>query len=158
MKLNSLIQFESSLFFLVILSRQVFFSPRSMVLLNRHQSRWSSFPLFVLVFSLPTIVTTHSYRFFHQKFFPESSYFHHISSGGPTVPHHFQCGGGQFWAEVQDALPPLQCGWDILVPNEKGMDDAEATTSGGQGWQRTTRRPPRMRMPALAPEPLHQRP
>ena len=72
---------------------QVCFSPRIMALLHHH--RWQlSFPLFSLVSSLPSSVTTRLDRFFHWKLFPDPSYFHHISSGGPPAPHHFQCVGG----------------------------------------------------------------
>ena len=158
MQFHSFIKFDSSLFILVILSRKVWFSPRTMDLLHRHHHWQSSFPLSFLVSSFRTSVTTCSDCWLHQHFFHEPLYFHHISSGVPSVPHHFQFGGGQFWADSQDALMSLPHGWDILVTNEKGMADAEETTGRGRGWQRTTRRPPQTRVSALTPEPLHKRP
>ena len=102
--------------FLVILSRPVFFSPRKMDLLHRHF--WlSHFPLYFLVSSLPTSVKTSLDFCFHRKSLPKPSYFRNISTGGPAVSRHFQCGGGQFLSEVQDALLPLPYGRDIPVPN-----------------------------------------
>ena len=145
------------MFSLVILSRQVCFSPRTMALLHLH--RWIlSFPLFFLVLLLSTSVTNRLYWCFRRQFFPGSSYFHHISSGVPAVPHHFQCGGVHFQEEVQDALLPLPHGRDILVLNEKSGSAAEATTGGGRGWRRTTRKLPQIRRPSLMPEPWPRRP
>ena len=85
MQFHSFMEFESSLFSLVTLSRKVCFSPRKMALLHRHRRR-SPFLLFFLVSSLPTSVTTCLDRCFHQKLFPKPSYFFHISSGGQRVP------------------------------------------------------------------------
>ena len=146
------------MFFLIVLSGKVCFSPRTMALLHRHHCQQSSIPLFFLVSLFPKSVTTRLDCYFYWQFFPDPSYFHHISSGGPAALHHFQCGGGKFWSEVWDALPPLQRGPDILVPNEKGVANAEATTGRGWGCQGTARRPPQTRILALMPEPLTQRP
>ena len=95
-----------------------------------------------LVSSLPTSVTTRSDCCFHWQLFSKPSYFCHISSGGPAVTHHFQCGDGYSQAKGWDALPLLSRGRDIPVLNEKVGDDAEATTGGGKGRQKRTRIPP----------------
>ena len=141
MQFHSIIEFESSLIFLVILSRQVCFSPSTMALLHHHR-QGSYFHMSFLVSSFPTSVTARSDFCFHRQLFPKLSYFCHISSGVPTVPHHFQCGGEQFRSEGRYALLPLPHGRYILVPNEKVGANAEVTTGRGQGWQWTTRRLP----------------
>ena len=96
-------------------------------------------------------MTTRSDCCFHCKFIPEPSCFYHISSGGPDVPEHFECGGGKFRTEGHAALPPLPLDWDILVPNEMGVADSRDKTGWGRGWQRKIQRPPQTRIPALMP-------
>ena len=88
MQLNSFIEFESSLFTLVILSRQVFFSTSIMALLHRHRQK-SPFPLFFLVYSLPMSVTTCLDRCFHWQLFPEPSYFSPYIIRGTRCPLPF---------------------------------------------------------------------
>ena len=105
MKFHSFIEFDSILFPLFILSRQVFFSSRTMASLHHHHHWWLSFIFFILVSSSPTSVATHLDRCFYQKFNPEPLYFHHISSGGPAVPHQLQYGGRKFRAEGHNSLP-----------------------------------------------------
>ena len=92
MQFHSFIEFYYSLIFLSILSGWVCFSPRTIASLYRHHSQ-SSFSLFSLVYSFLMSVTIRSDRCLHQNFFAEQSYCRHISSGGNTVPHHFQCVG-----------------------------------------------------------------
>ena len=141
MQFHSLKKPDSSLFFLVIISRQACFSQRKMDFFHSHRQR-SSFTFFFLDSSLPTSGTTRLDHCFHWKIFPEPSYFRHISPGGYTAPHHFKCGCRKCRAEGQDALLPLVHGWDIPVSNYKARSNAEATTGGGRGWRRTIRRPP----------------
>ena len=79
-------------------------------------------------------VTTRFDLCLHWQFNPEPSYFHHISSRGPSVPHHFEYDGGKFWEEGHGSLPTLARGWYIMEPNEKGMADSETKTGrGGDG-------------------------
>ena len=72
-----------------------------MLSLNRHHRQRSYFLLFLLVSAFPTSVTTCLDCCFHWKLIPEPSYFHHMPSGGPAVPNHFNVGIDNVWQMVR---------------------------------------------------------
>lgn len=137
--------------FFVILSRKVCLSLRILALLYYHLQR-SSFPLFFLVFSFPTSMTTRSDCCFHRKFFPEPSYFCHISSGGPAVSHPSKVVVNNTGQRVGMLFRLCCVVGTFQFRMRRPGTMLVRKPAGRQGWQQMTRRPPQTRNLALMPE------